>query len=91
MALLVNDTKGGVYGIKGLDLTANYSFGSGWSDVQLTGPNMTVVDFTAGNSDSQSVSSFAAAYVKITGGTGGNLSVTAILPAGVSLFQLKKN
>ncbi len=91
MALLVNDTNGGVYGIKGLDLTANYSFGSGWADVQLTGPAMSVIDFTAGNSDSQSVGSFAATYVKITGGNGGNLSVSATLPAGVSLFQLKKN
>lgn len=91
MAMLVNDSTGGVYGIKGLDLTNTYSFGTGWADVTLTGPAMTTVNFTGATSGSPTLLPYTAAYVKITNGTGSTLNVTATLPTGVSLFQLKKN
>ncbi|MFZ5952660.1 MAG: M30 family zinc metallopeptidase [Candidatus Rifleibacteriota bacterium] len=91
MALLVNDSAGGIYGIKGLDLTNTYSFGTGWSDVTLSGPTMTTVNFLGSTSGSPSIYPYASAFVKVTNGTGTTLNVTATLPSGVSLFQLKKN
>lgn len=91
MAMLVNESAGGVYGIKGLDLTNTYSFGTGWADVTLTGPAMTTVNFTGATSGAPTLLPYTAAYVKITNGTGSTLNVTATLPTGVSLFQLKKN
>jgi hypothetical protein len=91
MALQVNDYSGWSYGFQGLDLTATYSFGSGWADVTLTGPAMTTVDFSAATSGSPTVYPYAAAYIKVINGTGTTLNVSATLPTGVSLFQLKKN
>ncbi|MEW6709162.1 MAG: hypothetical protein AB1403_05000 [Candidatus Riflebacteria bacterium] len=91
MALLVNDSAGGIYGVKGLDLTNTYSFGTGWSDVTLSGPTMTTVNFLGSTSGSSSTYPYSPAFVKIINGTGTTLNVTATLPTGVSLFQLKKN
>jgi hypothetical protein len=91
MAMLVNDSTGGIYGINGLDLTNTYSFGSGWADVTLTGPAMTSVDFSGATSGSPTLLPYTAAYVRISNGNGSALNVSANLPTGVSLFQLRKN
>ncbi|GAB4273732.1 MAG: hypothetical protein Kow0029_13560 [Candidatus Rifleibacteriota bacterium] len=91
MALAVNDTAGGVYGFKGLDLKGTYSFWAGLSDVTLTGPRMTNVDFTGTTSGNLTVSSYAGAYILLSNGSGTTLNVTSTLPTGMSLFQLKKN
>lgn len=93
LAMAVNDSiNGGVYGIKGLDLDAEYSFGEGWAPVTLTGPNRFTIDpATAGASASPVVSPYAAAFIRIASGNGGNVTVNATLPAGMSLFQLRRN
>lgn len=92
LALAVNDYfNGGIYGFKGLDLTSTYSFGASLSPVTLTGPaRRTVSVATAGDSASPAISPYAAAYVKIINGNGGNVSFNATLPTGVSLFHLQK-
>ncbi len=91
LALAVNDSSGGTYGFKGLDLTATYSFGTGLSAVSLTGPaRRTVSVASAGDSASPAISPYAAAYVKIISGNGGNVTVNATLPTGVSLFHIQK-
>jgi hypothetical protein len=91
MAMQVNDSRGGVYGIKNLDLNSTYSFGDSWAPVTLTGPKTDLIDFSGPTSGSRSVAPFAATYAKITGGTGTNLNLDVTLPNGVSVFQLKKN
>lgn len=91
MALRVNNSSNSIYGINGLDLNATYSFGAGWADVTLSGPATTLVDFSSGTSGSINIAPYAAAYIKITGGTGTALNISATLPTGISLFQLKKN
>jgi hypothetical protein len=91
MALLINDTNGGVYGFTNLNLTGEYSFWPGLANVTLTGPAMTTVDFSAATSAQPSIYPYAAAYIKVINGTGTTLNVSATLPTGVSLFQLKKN
>jgi len=91
LAMAVNNSAGGIYGFKGLDLTATYSFGDGLSPVTLTGPaRRTVSVAIAGDSASPAISPYAAAYVNIIDGNGGNVTVNATLPTGVSLFQLQK-
>lgn len=91
LAMAVNNSAGGIYGFKGLDLTATYSFGDGLSPVTLTGPaRRTVSVATAGDFASPAISPYAAAYVNIIDGNGGNVTINATLPTGVSLFQLQK-
>jgi hypothetical protein len=91
MSILVNDSTSWTYGFKGLDLYGTYSFGSGWADVTLSGPTMTLADVSTTNSGNHSIYPYCAAYVKITGGNNSILSVNASLPSGIALFQLKKN
>ena len=91
LALLVDDDAGGTFGFATFSLNAEYSFSDGLSSVTLSGPRMTTVDFTGATSGSTAVSPYAAAFIKISGGTGTSLSVSATLPSGSSLFQLKKN
>lgn len=91
LALAVNNSAGGTYGFKGLDLTSTYSFGPDLSAVTLTGPaRRTVSVASAGDSASPALSPYTAAYVNIIGGNGGNVTINATLPTGVSLFQLQK-
>ncbi len=91
LALAVNNSAGGTYGFKGLDLTSTYSFGPDLSAVTLTGPaRRTVSVASAGDSASPALSPYTAAYVNIINGNGGNVTINATLPTGVSLFQLQK-
>ena len=91
LALLVNDTAGGTYGFKNFSLNAEYDFGENLAAVSLNGPRMTLVDFSSATSGTSAVSPYAASFVKITGGTDTALTVNAGLPAGIYMFQLKKN
>ncbi|MGM0600902.1 MAG: hypothetical protein ACQETH_13915 [Candidatus Rifleibacteriota bacterium] len=91
MSILVNDSTSWTYGFKGLDLYGTYSFGTNWADVTLDGPAMTNADFNPTSSGDHYIYPYCAAYVKITGGDNSILSISASLPSGTALFQLKKN
>ncbi len=90
LALQLNNSNGGVYGIQGLDLTGTYSFGTGWAPVTLTGVKTSNYSTWLGsNSGTIVVGGYSAGYVKLSGGNGGTLTINANLPTGVSLYQLK--
>ncbi len=92
LALRVNDSlDGGFYGFKGLNLNQEYFFRYGLASVVLSGPFSQTVNVSAAGAAGQPViSPYAAAYVKIINGNGGNVSFNATLPTGVSLFHLQK-
>lgn len=92
LALRVNNSlDGGFYGFKGLDLKQEYAFLYGLASVTLSGPASRTVDIaTAGDSASPAISPYAAAYVNVIDGNGGNVTVNATLPTGMSLFQLQR-
>lgn len=92
LALRVNDSlDGGFYGFKGLNLNQEYFFRYGLASVVLSGPfSQTVNVSVAGAAGQPVISPYAAAYVKIINGNGGNVSFNATLPTGVSLFHLQK-
>lgn len=91
LALIVNNSDGGFYGFKGLSLNQIYAFRYNLASVTLSGPYSQTVDVSAAGGLGQPVlSQFAAAYVKIINGNGGNVTFNATLPAGVSLFHLQK-
>lgn len=92
LALSVNDSlNGGVYGIKGLNLTATYSFGASLASVTLTGPKTTAVSAAAGGSASVDRLAYSAAYIKISGGDGKAINVTATLPQYSAVYPIAKN
>jgi len=91
LALRVNNSAGGFYGFKGLSLSQEYFFRYDLASVVLSGPQTQTVDISlAGSAGQPAISSFAAAYVKIISGNGGNVTFNATLPTGVSLFHLQK-
>ena len=91
LALAVNDTAGGTFGFKGLDLNSTYSFGDG-ADIQLSGPQGLVIDpATADGYYNLSIAAYTAAYIKITNGNGSNISINSTLQSDISLFHLRKN
>lgn len=91
MALSVNDASDdSKYGIKDLDLTANYSFGANLADVKLNGPSTESVVATAGGADTETIAPYSAAYVRITTGNGADLYISANLPTYSAIYQLRQ-
>ncbi|MDD3146482.1 MAG: hypothetical protein PHD82_04190, partial [Candidatus Riflebacteria bacterium] len=92
LAIAVNNYQdGGLYGIRALDLANEYSFDYGLANVELTGPALNPINISLANEVGEAViSTYAAAFIKIREGNGENVSITATLPIGVSLFQLQK-
>jgi hypothetical protein len=90
IALSINDTNGGTYGFAGLDLKGTYSFGAGLGDVTLTGPYTIEADATDGLTGNPDLPSYSAAYVKIAGGDGSDVSISANLPQYSALFQIHR-
>ncbi|PKL42593.1 MAG: hypothetical protein CVV41_13675 [Candidatus Riflebacteria bacterium HGW-Riflebacteria-1] len=92
LALIVNNpaADNGGYGINGLDLAGTYPFINGLESVKLTGPAVANVAATTDSSSSPTIAPRAAVYVRVTGGKGNGLWLTATLPAGTALFQLRK-
>lgn len=92
MALSVNDATGGsMYGIRDLNLTANYTFGANLADVKLNGPSTTSADATAGGGETVTVAPYSAAYVRVSNGNGDSLYLSANLPQYSAIYQLRKN
>ncbi|HPT44534.1 MAG TPA: hypothetical protein PLM07_01405 [Candidatus Rifleibacterium sp.] len=90
LAMAVNDSNGGTFGFKGLDLTLTYSFGSDLA-VTLTGPAKQLISIaSAGSSGNSMLAPYTAAYIKIASGDSTNVAINATLPTGVSLFHLQK-
>ncbi len=89
IALSVNDTTGGTYGYKDLDLKGSYSYGSDLADVTLTGPAIKASSgaypYATGNFV---LAGYSSAYVELSGGSGSSLNVT--LPSGITAFEMHK-
>jgi hypothetical protein len=86
-ALYVNEyVKGGLYGIKGLNLYATFTYAGGGT-VTLPGPKMIGVSAYPAQT-TVTVAPHAPAYIVYTGGTGSALNIT--LPAGLEAFNLVK-
>lgn len=92
LALAVNNYQdGGLYGIRALNLATDYAYLYGLANVKLTGPALNPINISLANGTGKpEISAYAAAFIKITNGNGDNVSITATLPTGISLFQLQK-
>ena len=89
LALRINDTTGGTYGFKDINLTGTYTFGADLKDVTLTGPylrgNSGSFPYSTGN---VTIGAYASAFVQLTGGGGSAINIA--LPAGVAGYEMHK-
>lgn len=87
-ALYANDTTGGsYYGFKDIDLKALYTF-SDFSPVQLSGPTLISNSGFPYQSGTIIIDPYSAAYVELSGGNGGTLSIG--VPTNLTVLQLTK-
>ncbi len=93
LAMIVNNpaVDNGGYGIDGLDLTGSYDFNNSLKSVTLTGPAVDSVAATVESLARPTIAPRAAVYVKVINGDGSGVWLSANLPAGTALYQLRKN